>query len=534
MAGAGGRVGRGRLPNILGTQDSRETISCPVPNCEVRTRADHLKTRHFMTVVKFDIEGNPVSKDSDSFQQLSEEEKKHTIYWIDNDLTRTKLPILKRKSISSSVNPFSLAKRKSSNVESVGDKEDEPREVPDRLSPECSELPDVGMASDDGRDVSFSSIDIGGERPPTLPINSSDDDQDNDSEDHIEIPNTETVTSNTSELLSNIKDEISKQLGIDDGENFADKVAERVVYRLKEMEKKPEREMSVNWLETETDYICQDCVAESDSVELPQPLRRYKKGKYGAVSKNQNVPHINQAMLSHETNPLHIWCLTRADKKNEKKAKDKEKSKAAATMIVTNIVYCLKNSESSATFRKLCDKDQLIPEISSSCSTKNDGRQMYWVVKDLVFDSLSDTLVECMAESTVLAVTLDKVTVGSVAYTVILSYFWYKGAIHCVLNKIHVMTSDEFDGEGTAEFLVSTLLETLRISKSTLANKLKHLVYDGVYEDPQFRTRGGGGLNLPDHVSRLLGVESGTITGHWDLGKSSFEYIFIYKMTDYI
>ena len=143
---------------------------------------------------------------------------------------------------------------------------------------------------------------------------------------------------------------------------------------------------------------------------------------------------------------------------------------------------------------------------------------MYWIVKDLVFDSLSDPLVECMADSTVLAVTLDKVTVGSVSYTVILTYFWYKGAIHCVLNKIHVMTSDEFDGEGTAEFLVSTLMETLRISRSTLANKLRHLVYVGVYEDPQFRTRGGGGLNLPDHVCRLPGVEPGTITGHWDLG----------------
>ena len=78
MAGAG-RVGRGRLPNISGTQDSRETLSCPVPNCNVRMRADNLKTRHFMTVVKFDIDGNPVSNNSDSFQQLSEEEKIHLL-----------------------------------------------------------------------------------------------------------------------------------------------------------------------------------------------------------------------------------------------------------------------------------------------------------------------------------------------------------------------------------------------------------------------------------------------------------------------
>ena len=51
-------------------------------------------------------------------------------------------------------------------------------------------------------------------------------------------------------------------------------------------------------------------------------------------------------------------------------------------MVVTNAVYCVKNSHSSAQFRKLCDKDQLICDIN--VATKNDGRQMFFEIKDLI------------------------------------------------------------------------------------------------------------------------------------------------------
>ena len=54
-------------------------------------------------------------------------------------------------------------------------------------------------------------------------------------------------------------------------------------------------------------------------------------------------------------------------------------------MIVTNVIYCLKDSQSSVEFRKLCDKDQLIPNVSFAM--KNDGRQCSLKLKILFMRS---------------------------------------------------------------------------------------------------------------------------------------------------
>ena len=63
-----------------------------------------------------------------------------------------------------------------------------------------------------------------------------------------------------------------------------------------------------------------------------------------------------------------------------------------------------------------------------------------------------------------------------------------------------------------------TLMETLRMTKTVLASKLKHLAYDGVFELSKERPRGAGGLSLVDHVAEVLGVGKGSISGHWDMG----------------
>ena len=57
----------------------------------------------------------------------------------------------------------------------------------------------------------------------------------------------------------------------------------------------------------------------------------------------------------------------------------------AADIVVSNVAFCMKISESSATFRKLCDKDQL--NMPDSVATKNDGREIFFEVRDLVFVS---------------------------------------------------------------------------------------------------------------------------------------------------
>ena len=112
-----------------------------------------------------------------------------------------------------------------------------------------------------------------------------------------------------------------------------------------------------------------------------------------------------------------------------------------------------------------------------------------------------------------ITVTLDKVTVQRTSYTVILTFFFYEGKIHIILNKLAKLSTDEYDAEGTAEMLVQTLVETLGITRTRLASVLVHFVYDGVYATKDERVSGGGCLELKNHVAELLGLDVGHITG---------------------
>ena len=207
-------------------------------------------------------------------------------------------------------------------------------------------------------------------------------------------------------------------------------------------------------------------------------MKNYKRGKFGFISKSSN--RLEESKLTHQKNVLHKWCFQQTNQKKQRKLAKKENDEKAATLIVTNVVYCVKNSHSSAEFIKLCDKDQLIPDIN--CATKNDGRMMFFEIKDMIFEELSEKVIEVIKKCSDIAVTLDKVTLGSKSYTVILTYYFFEGTIHCLLNKLYIMSSGECYGDTTADFLVLSLMETLGISKEDLARKLRHLSYDGVYE----------------------------------------------------
>ena len=73
-----------------------------------------------------------------------------------------------------------------------------------------------------------------------------------------------------------------------------------------------------------------------------------------------------------------------------------------------------------------------------------------------------------------IAVTLDKVTVHRTSYTVVVTYFFYQGKIHVILNKLEKLSTTDYDGEGTAKMLISVLTETLGLTVTKLARTLKH------------------------------------------------------------
>ena len=68
--------------------------------------------------------------------------------------------------------------------------------------------------------------------------------------------------------------------------------------------------------------------------------------------------------------------------------------------------------------------------------------------------------------------------------------------MHIILNKLVKLSTDKYDADGTAEMVISCLLETLGVSRSKLALMLVHFVYDGVYASKDERVNGGGCLEL--------------------------------------
>ena len=102
-------------------------------------------------------------------------------------------------------------------------------------------------------------------------------------------------------------------------------------------------------------------------------------------------------------------------------------------------------------------------------------------------------------------------TVGGVSYTVICTYYFWKGEIKVFLNEIFIMKSKHSDGEGSARMTCLTLMKTLGFSKEELAEKLEHISFDGVYANTEDRIRGGGSLNLVRHVAEYLGLGSDSV-----------------------
>ena len=106
------------------------------------------------------------------------------------------------------------------------------------------------------------------------------------------------------------------------------------------------------------------------------------------------------------------------------------------------------------------------------------------------------------------------VTVNRVSYTVINTFFFHEGKIHCILNKLEKLSTIDYTGNGTALMVVRVLNETLGLTNTKLARILKHFVYDGVYASNEERIKGGGCLDIKKHVAEVLGLNDGEITGN--------------------
>ena len=73
-----------------------------------------------------------------------------------------------------------------------------------------------------------------------------------------------------------------------------------------------------------------------------------------------------------------------------------------------------------------------------------------------------------------IAVSLDKVTIYHVSYTVIITYFFWKGELFVVLNQLTILKQEDYDGPGTARMVIGSLCHTLGFTRSQLGSRLRH------------------------------------------------------------
>ena len=122
----------------------------------------------------------------------------------------------------------------------------------------------------------------------------------------------------------------------------------------------------------------------------------------------------------------------------------------------------------------MADMDYIHSTPGILSSQKNDSKVVFVQIRDNTFKIVSGDIHRFVKEHvTELSVTLDKVTVCHISYTVLLTFF-YNGRIYCYLNKLATIPPENYNAEGTAALVVSTLTETLGLTQSRLANLLVH------------------------------------------------------------
>ena len=179
-------------------------------------------------------------------------------------------------------------------------------------------------------------------------------------------------------------------------------------------------------------------------------------------------------------------------------------------------IWSLLELDGSQKFTRLNDLMEMLQ--TSDYPTKNDGRQNFFSIWEIVFDKLTETIRRNFKNVRSACFTLDKVTVRRTPFTVIMTYFFNEGKIHVLLNSVHKMKADEYDGRGSAEMVGKVLMNSLGLTKEEVGEKFRHGTYDGVYASTDERVAGGGSLSLMHHYANWCGLPEELFTGHWDVG----------------
>ena len=242
-------------------------------------------------------------------------------------------------------------------------------------------------------------------------------------------PETSVNSIKTDQLKVALKDSLDSQLIM--SEDFIEKLATKVagkVFQLQNQSKVTvtEQEFDEYWKEY-TDYIvCTPCSLYHKRSDVPAGLRSSIRKGFGIIQKEkidsnkqkrlQKKHHLTRSKKHHCGLALHDWCVSKYKKELNEKVDHDEADKRAGKQIIRNALFCFLKSLSAEDFVALNAKDY--ESLIQTLATKNDSKAQFFRYRNIVFDILSEKTKKFFQDIKDITVTLDKVTVHRVSYTV--------------------------------------------------------------------------------------------------------------------
>ena len=304
-----------------------------------------------------------------------------------------------------------------------------------------------------------------------------------------------------------------------------ERIADSVVQKLKGASEQSEVEaFEIGECFQETDdekLYCVPCFKHTSSVLFPSHLKPGLRGNYGFFDKPDDPNYKankerKKRMLDHTRSEIHSWCLNQEKSATAKHDAEAKLNSRCAEILVTSAFHCFLELDGSLKQVRLNSLLEML--MSDEYPTQNDGRQHFFSIREIAFDKLTEKVRENFKSVKSACFTLDKVTVRRTPFTVIMTYFFFEGRIHVLLNSVHKMKVEEYDGRGSAEMVGNVLMKSLGLTREEVGKIFRHGIYDGVYASTDERVAGGGSLSLMHHFADWCQLPEHYFSGHWDVG----------------
>lgn len=478
---------------------TRDLLQCPVEGCNVKQRQDNLN-RHLISSVEWD-NGTPLAEHKKTFKELSKIKKLHTNYFSKHGYSIGNLPVGKVS------NPNSIAKfftkeemnsnnnnnkrkrsidRENEDEEHVDDPENEENENMNRNISKVAKNSLHEHDHDDELNISVEKSDPSHSevnKSPSISIEGLLEFEDNN-ENIFEDRDIDTASQDVrgtensllsqscperNKIISPLNDEQLELLGI----SLFDKI--KGLIKNEEISNKiDQNDYDKFWIENEDFYVCKVCISSENFVEkIPPKLLSLKRGNFGFISRGKINYHVNKNKLIHETNELHKYLVNTYLKHKDSSDKFNELNKKAASLVIMNCYQCLQTGGSSVDFLRMNDRDMLASNIMKTftAANKNNSVKEFFDLREILFLNLSKNIKEQFQRVKSFSITLDKVTIGNVSFTVIVSmFFGDDGRLHTLCNQIYKMNTNDYSGRQTSQMILKCLVDTLGLS---IQGKLK-------------------------------------------------------------